>query len=35
MEIEPIGKAAQEIEALWRWICGQVKLNPETQEKAA
>jgi chromosome partitioning protein len=34
-ELEPIGKAAREVEALWEWLCEQIGIVPNNQIKAA
>jgi chromosome partitioning protein len=35
MELEPIGKAAREVEDLWEWVRRQVSAKPTSQIKAA
>jgi hypothetical protein len=35
MELEPIGKAAHEVEALWEWVCQQIGATPTARIKAA
>jgi chromosome partitioning protein len=34
-ELEPIGKAAREVEALWEWLCQQIGIRPNNEVKAA
>ena len=34
-EFEPRGKAAAEIEAIYKWICGVVDMPPHTHDRAA
>jgi chromosome partitioning protein len=34
-ELEPIGKAAREVEALWEWLCQQIGITPNNHVKAA
>jgi chromosome partitioning protein len=34
-EIDPIGKAAREVEALWEWVCQQIRSKPTAQTKVA
>jgi chromosome partitioning protein len=33
--LEPIGKAAREVEALWEWLCQQIGIRPSNEVKAA
>jgi len=35
MEIEPIGIAAREVEALWEWVSQQIGIKPSAQIKVA
>jgi chromosome partitioning protein len=34
-EFEPTGKAAAEVEAIYKWLCGTVDMPPRTHDRAA